>query len=96
MRFCTSAGTRYSRITGRGSRSPHASRWTMKHHSASLASCTSRARFAVRLTMDAVVFQERGERRFERTAEPAERGRLLLRDLVIERDDATRTGRGRA
>ena len=41
------------------------------------------------LTMDAVVFQERGERRFDRTAEPAERGCLLLYDLVVERGDAT-------
>jgi len=38
----------------------------------------------------AVVFGERGERRFERASHTAERGDLLLRDLVVERGD----GRG--
>ena len=37
--------------------------------------------------MDAVVFDERGECRFERTADPAQRGGLLLRDFVIEGGD---------
>ncbi len=38
IRLCTSAGTPYSRTISRQSRSPQASRWTMKHHSASPAS----------------------------------------------------------
>ena len=37
--------------------------------------------------MDAVVFDERRECGFERTAEPAQRGGLLLRDFVIEGGD---------
>ncbi len=41
MRFCTSAGTRYTRTISRWSRRPHASRWTTKHRSASLAARTN-------------------------------------------------------
>src|SRR5579862_6550138 len=47
-----------------------------------------------RLRIGAVVVPQRRERCFERPAEPAERGRLLLRDLVVERDDARYAGRG--
>ncbi len=66
----------------------------MKHHNASPASCTSRARALRRLlktaaiiAMEAVVFSERRKRRLERAAEPAERGCLLLHDFVVERED---------
>ena len=45
--------------------------------------------------MVAVVFNERCERRLKGAAEPAERGCLLLYDLVIERDDMLRCFRGR-
>jgi hypothetical protein len=85
-RFCTSAGTRYSRLTGPASRSPQASRWTMKHHSASLASCTGTRDAA--LGRSAVVFGQRSERRLQRASQPAKRGGLLLRDFVVERDNA--------
>src|SRR5580704_6548426 len=40
--------------------------------------------------MAAVVFGERGERRFERAPHAAERRDLLLRDLVVERIQARR------
>ena len=44
--------------------------------------------------MAAIVSGERGERRLQRAAQPAERRRPLLRDLVVERDDAAGSGRG--
>ena len=46
IRFCTSMGTRYSRMIARWSRSPTASRWTTKHHRALLASRNRRSRAA--------------------------------------------------
>ena len=43
-----------------------------------------------------VEFGERGQRRLERAAQPAERRRLLLRDFVVERDDVLCTAGSRA
>ena len=74
------------------SRSPQASRCTTKCHSARLASATSDERRA-QLTVfgsgclaqiAGVELGQRGERRFKRAPEPAERRRLLPAELVRE------------
>ena len=41
--------------------------------------------WGISLAVAALVFSQGGQGRFERAAEPAERGDLLLRDLVVER-----------
>jgi hypothetical protein len=49
--------------------------------------CSHTIRIAIGVAFDAAIeFGQRQQRRLERAAEAAERGRLLLRDFVIERD----------